>query len=69
MPQTTRYYEVQTQSGTESTTHLVDARSQSAAWNHVAKKFVGDVKLATTKRIAELMGKGIVPEVAKDDAE
>lgn len=46
--------------------YLVEAGSQAAAWKHVAQKFVGTPVVPIGKRIAELMGKGIKPETAKD---
>lgn len=64
----TRLYEVPTiaQQGADVVTYLVDAPSQAAAWKHVAQKFVGTPVVPIGKRIAELMGKGIKPETAKD---
>ncbi len=69
----TRYYEVrvtlpkiQDSEGVvqKEKLYLVDAPSTSAAEKHVAKKFMAPAEIASAKRVAELMGKGVKPEVA-----
>jgi hypothetical protein len=40
----------------EKRTYLVDAATMAAAEKYVSAKFVGEAKLATGKRVAELMG-------------
>lgn len=59
----TRFYEVTTTSA-DAKTHLVEASSESGALKHVASQFVGEPKIADAKRVAELMGQGVVPEKA-----
>ncbi len=72
MPKT-RYYEVkvvlpkiQDSEGVvqKEKLYLVDATSASAAEKHVARKFMAAPEIASAKRVAELMGKGVKPEVA-----
>jgi hypothetical protein len=56
-----RIYEVQVKGS--PVVRLVDAVSAAQALRHVAKQQF-EVTLPTTKRVAYLMGKGIVPEDA-----
>lgn len=65
----TRIYEVQgvITDGSivlDRATFLVEATSQAAAYDHLAKKYVGEVALPNGKRIAELMRAGVEVEVA-----
>jgi len=48
-------------------TFLVEAKSEAAARNHIAAKYIGPVSIPKQKRIAELMGNGVKVEMAKED--
>lgn len=58
----TRIYEVPVVLGHnddgEKKFYLVDAKSEAAAFKHVAKKYVGEPTIPNGKRIAELMAAG-----------
>lgn len=54
---TTRIYEVNSKDAAgKTTTYLIDAASSMQAERHVARKTIGEAKIASAKRIAELMG-------------
>jgi hypothetical protein len=69
----TRFYEVKAslpkdQKGLvlEETIYLIEATGLSAARMHVANKFISPATIANAKRVAELMGKGVAPELAEE---
>lgn len=68
MANKTRIYEVKTElPGAAPASFLVEATSQAAARRHISEKYVKDVSLADPKRLAELMGAGHKPELAKEE--
>jgi len=66
----TRLYEVPAEATvkgqTEKKVYLVEASSRAAAEKHVADKFVSEAVLATPKRVSELMGAGVKPELVEE---
>lgn len=50
----------------ETVDHLVEASGKAAAYQHVCKTYVGEATLAGQREIADLVGRGVKVETAKE---